>query len=138
MHAVGRQETSDTIFPLICADPLRSASKSHDDGGASVVNYLLSGGDHARDNECGSVRRKKAQTSSLDIFYDSKSSDGDHLWSSAFSSARRRHDGKDFRASKMRATDRDSDQMAVRSDARGTPADSCDIAAQTDVGRSTV
>ena len=101
-----------------------------------MVEHPLSGGDRARGHESGSVKRKKAQTPSLDSSYDAESSGGDDYSSSSISSARERRIGNSFRAPNFaRDHDRDSDRTTARRDTPSTPAESCGLAASTDVVR---
>ena len=121
MRVMRRQESTDDSLLSVRTSTLGSDRKSRDGEGASVVKLLSSGGYHAQDQESGSVKHKKARTSSLDSFHDAKSTEGNESSSSSISSARERRVGKDLRVPKRaRARDRDSDRTVTRSDARQT------------------
>ena len=85
MRSVRRQEAEDATFGPVCASLLETSSKDYDSEGAAVVKHPLSGGDCARNQESGSVKRSKAKTSSLDSSHDVESSVGDESSSSSIS-----------------------------------------------------
>ena len=137
VRAVRRQEAEDARFHPVCASLRLTSSKDRDSEGAAVAKHPPFGGGRAQDHESGSVTRRKAQAPSLDSSYHAESSGGDEYPSSSISSARERRVGNGFRAPNF-ARDRDRDRTAAHSDARCTPANSCGLAASTDVVRSVV
>ena len=66
MRVVRRKEAEDASSHPVCASLYQKSSMNRDSEGAAVIKYTLSGGDRAWDHKSGSVKRKRAQTSTQD------------------------------------------------------------------------
>ena len=74
MLAKRRQEAENASFHPVCASLRQTSSKDRNSEGAAVAKHQRSGGDRTRDHETGFVKRKRAQTHTLESSHDSESS----------------------------------------------------------------